>query len=564
MDPITLWFILLSFVISIYVNFIRSYWTRKGIPTPSAFDIRRYSLPLHLHDTEIYKTYGTIVGLYEGLRPTLMIGDPKLIKDILVKDFHNFPNHRAFNFGHTANRLGFFFMRGSEERWGKMRNAIAPSFCTGKMRLLTPKINEAIGTLLANLRTGSTPDTPVDLRILYRAFSLDTIASTAFGISLDSHNDPDHPIVANAHKFFSKKPVTRFFFEIYLTFAKLKKMRPTDFESLNYFSKLTEKITREKRYLRKRKYSGGLINGKKLDFIQMFLDIIDNGQDPLIESIEEELSADEASNDEPRSEIDNVTVYGHDEKCVPKDSNNNGATNVHRKSFSLDELKAQGILFFLAGFDTTATLLSNISYLLACNPQAQEMLIMEIDTWDSEYELNFDTVNSFKYLDAVIWETLRLYPPVSRVERECVADYKLGSTGICIPAGMTVSIPVYAIHRDPKYFPEPDKFQPERFLRNSADESPVKHPYSFLPFGGGPRNCLGMRLAIIEAKMTIASILKRYRFRIKPGTDVQYYSDQSLIAPKEMPLCMDARDDAVLPKKRINNRTKRLVRQFTW
>lgn len=380
-----------------------------------------------------------------------MIGDPKLIRDILVKDFNNFPNHRAFNFGHTANRLGFFFMRGSEERWEKLRAVISPSFTTGKMRILTPKVNECIANLLANLRMEVKQKREVDLLKIYRAFSLDTIASTAFGVKLDSLNEPEHPIVSNARKFFSRKPVTRLFFEIYLTFARIKKMRPTDFESLTYFSKLTEKITREKRHQRKRKYSGGLINGKKLDFIQMFLDIIDNGEESFPDSIEEELT-EENSEEEPRSELDNVAIYGHEEQVSSMNDMNNNNGSGPRPSVSLDELKAQGILFFLAGFDTTATLLSNLSYLLAANPPAQERLLQEIDTWNTKFELNYDTVNGFKYLDAVVWETLRLYPPVSRVERECVADYKLARTGIYVPAGMTVSIPVYAIHRDPKNF----------------------------------------------------------------------------------------------------------------
>ena len=501
------------------MNIVRSYWSRKGISTPSLFDIRRFAQPVHLHDQDIYQKYGNIVGLYEFLRPTLMIGDPVLIKDILVRDFHNFPNHRALNFGHTTNRLGLFFMRGTEERWEKLRTAIAPSFTARKMRVLTIKVNECISTLLANLSKRAKSGKVIDLRVCYRAFSLDAIASTAFGIQLDSLNEADHPIVSNAHKFFSKKPMTRFLFEVYLMIAKFKQMRPTDFESLKYFTKLTERITREKRYQRKRKYSGGLINGKKLDFIQMFLDVLDHGQDPIPDSIEEELFEENEAEPSERVEMDSLRLYGHEEKPKPKhsskDVNNNGNGHAPRKSsVSLDELKTQGILFFLAGFDTTATLLSNLSYLLASNQQAQEMLINEIDTWDSEYELNYDVVNSFKYLDACVWETLRLFPPVSRVERVCASDYQLRGTNITVPAGMTVSVPVYAVHRDPKNFDEPDKFKPERFLQTEgSSESPLKHPYCFLPFGGGPRNCLGMRLVVLEAKMCIVKILKRYRFR---------------------------------------------------
>lgn len=464
---------------SSYVNFIRSYWSRRGIPTPSALDVTRFTLPLHLHDQVIYKSYGTIVGLYEGLRPTLMIGDPSLVKDILAKDFINFPNHRAFNFGHTASRLGFFFMKGSEQRWQKLRSMISPSFTTGKMRILTPKINECISHLLSNMTRFAGSRKTIDVVKFYNAFSLDVVAATAFGINLDSFNQPDDPIVMNAKKFFSRKPATRLFFDIYLTFSWIKSLRPSDFESLNFFSKLTEKITREKRTHRKRKYSGGMINGKNLDFIQMFLDIIDFGVDPFPDSIEEEQSDEDET--KLRAGLDNVTLYGHEgSQSVPTYNNNR-----RRKSVSLDELKAQGILFFMAGYAGTATLLSNVSYLLATHPQVQEKLINEIDSWDHSTELNYDMVSTFKYLDAVIWETLRLHPPVARVERESVSDYKLAGTGITVPAGMTVSIPVYAIHRDPKNFEEPDSFIPERFLPNEDGECPLKDSWSFLPFGGG-------------------------------------------------------------------------------
>lgn len=409
-----------------------------------------------------------------------MIGDPGLVRDVLAKDFVNFPNHRAFNFGHTASRLGFFFMKGSEQRWQKLRSMISPSFTTGKMRVLTPKINDCVAHLLKNMGKLSEMRKTIDVVKFYNAFSLDVVAATAFGIELDSYNDPDDPIVMNAKKFFSRKPATRLFFDIYLTFSWIKSLRPSDFESLNFFSKLTEKITREKRTNRRRKYSGGMINGKNLDFIQMFLDIIDFGVEPFPDSIEEEQS-DEDEETKLRAGLDNITLYGHD----VINPTSNVYNNKRRKSVSLDELKAQGILFFMAGYAGTATLLSNLSYLLATHPQVQEKLINEIDSWDHQTELNYDIVSTFKYLDAVIWETLRLHPPIARVERESVSDYKLAGTGITVPAGMTVSIPVYAIHRDPNNFEEPDCFIPERFLPNETGECPLRDSWSFLPFGGG-------------------------------------------------------------------------------
>jgi hypothetical protein len=155
------------------------------------------------------------------------------------------------------------------------------------MRSRTNKINECIADLLNNLARIDVRHA-VDMMDYYRAFSLDVVANTAFGIRVDSLREPNHPLVANAKKFFGQKPVTRLIFEFYLTFSRLKQIRPSDFESFNYFARLTERLTREKRYLAKRKSSSGLIGSKSIDFIQMFLNLIDNKDEGIQESIEEE------------------------------------------------------------------------------------------------------------------------------------------------------------------------------------------------------------------------------------------------------------------------------------
>ncbi|GBM43396.1 Cytochrome P450 6j1 [Araneus ventricosus] len=97
---------------------------------------------------------------------------------------------------------------------------------------------------------------------------------------------------------------------------------------------------------------------------------------------------------------------------------------------------------------------------------------------------------------------------VPLTERLAVSEYKLGETGITIPKGMIISIPVYAMHKDSKFFPDPEKFDPDRFIQK---EKSKREQYTYLPFGAGPRNCIGMRFALVEIKVCLAYILANYK-----------------------------------------------------
>ena len=172
---------------------------------------------------------------------------------------------------------------------------------------------------------------------------------------------------------------------------------------------------------------------------------------------------------------------------------------------------------FIAGYET----LSNMAYImtnqLALNQNVQDKLREEIkegvkrNPESSLYDLSHD----IEYLDCVINESLRLNPPLAQVNRECVNDYKFND--IYIPAGLQVIIPVYFLHRDPDVWPNPEKFDPERFRSPAKD---CRHPYQFLPFGLGPRSCIGMRFALMEIKIALVKFLMKYKFVRSPETQV--------------------------------------------
>lgn len=211
------------------------------------------------------------------------------------------------------------------------------------------------------------------------------------------------------------------------------------------------------------------------------------------------------------------------------------SANISSKSLTEEEIMAQGWVFFIAGYETTATTLTFCSYELALHPEVQDRLYEEVQSAvDSDGEISYETLSKLPFLDAVLSETLRMYPPVIRLERRAIiGNYKLGDTGLVLKKDQEVEIPVYAIHHSEQFYENPDKFIPERFLPENRAKI---QPYTYLPFGAGPRNCIGMRFALMEAKLGIAQIVRRFRFFRTPETAVplEFRPFFRLTSPKEV------------------------------
>ena len=183
-----------------------------------------------------------------------------------------------------------------------------------------------------------------------------------------------------------------------------------------------------------------------------------------------------------------------------------------------EEIIAQAIVFLLAGYETSSNTLSFTLYYLALNQDVQEKLRAEIKEAvesNSKRKPLYELAQNMEYLDCVIKESQRLYPPGAFPTRQCAEDYDLN--GIHIPAGTEVVIPIYALHHDPDAWQDPEKFDPERFRGPAKD---AIHPFQFLPFGAGPRNCIGMRFALMEIKVALARILIKFKFVASPETQV--------------------------------------------
>ncbi|CAG0916102.1 unnamed protein product [Notodromas monacha] len=177
---------------------------------------------------------------------------------------------------------------------------------------------------------------------------------------------------------------------------------------------------------------------------------------------------------------------------------------------SEEEVIANAWVFLLGGFDTVAQALAFTLFLLAANPECQDKVHQEIlsDIQDPS-KPDFETVLKLPYLDKVLKESLRLYPPVNlNVSRRCEKNFQLRN-GAHIPAGATVHLPLFQLHRNEEYWREPEKFLPERF---KPEEEKARTKMCYIPFGAGPRYCIGKDFAIFETKMALVRILHSFRF----------------------------------------------------
>ncbi|VVC89620.1 unnamed protein product [Leptidea sinapis] len=156
-----------------------------------------------------------------------------------------------------------------------------------------------------------------------------------------------------------------------------------------------------------------------------------------------------------------------------------------------DTIYAQSLLFLIASYETSSTLLSFAIHTLAVQPEIQEKLRKHIVEVSAGKEMSYELLSQLYYLEAFLLETLRLYPPIGRIDRVATKPYTLPDTSIKIDVGDIVAIPVYGIHMDPDYYPEPGAFKPERFIKNGKVQRPSQ---LFLAFGAGPRNCIGVFL----------------------------------------------------------------------
>ncbi|XP_063976066.1 cytochrome P450 4c3 isoform X3 [Diachasmimorpha longicaudata] len=177
---------------------------------------------------------------------------------------------------------------------------------------------------------------------------------------------------------------------------------------------------------------------------------------------------------------------------------------------SNEDIREEVDTFMFEGHDTTSSAVCWTLYLLGCHPEYQERVIDELEQVFAEGDYHrrptLNDLKSMKYLERCIKEALRLYPSVPLLARRIAEDVQIGK--YTVPEGTTAMVIVPMLHRDPEVFPHPEKFDPDRFLAENANG---RHPYAFIPFSAGPRNCIGQKFALLEEKVVISGVLRKFR-----------------------------------------------------
>ncbi|XP_024892181.1 cytochrome P450 9e2-like, partial [Temnothorax curvispinosus] len=386
-------------------------------------------------------------GLYDFITPTFVIRDPDLISTIAIKKFDNFCDHNNF-LNETLEPMvskSLFDLKG--DHWREMRKLLSPSFTSSKMKMMFGLISQCAENFVDFVitKSGNTGET-YDMKDILGRYANDAVATCAFGINVDSFKHPNNEFYLLAKKAmtFDNWMAFKFFLhKNFPTLAKLLNLKMFGLKIENFFKDIvssTVKVRDEKGIVRP-------------DMIQLMMETRNKDSGP---------------------------------------------------EFDIDEMTAQAFVFFLAGFDSLSTAMCFVTNEVGVNPDIQSKLREEIDdvVRQTNGKPTYEAINRMKYLDAVINETLRLYPPGTFIDRKCVKETELPpatSDGepVMIKPGDNIWFPAYSLHRDPKYYPQPDKFDPERFLNNEVDN------LVYMPFGIGPRICIGNRFALMETKIML-------------------------------------------------------------
>ncbi|XP_053611743.1 cytochrome P450 6a2-like isoform X2 [Plodia interpunctella] len=357
------------------------------------------------------------------------------------------------------------YLRGTE--WKKLRAKISPIFSPNKLRGMYPLIENTADDFvlkIKNLLREVKNDGLVQCEELAGGYTADAIVPCAFGVKSHVMHNGNDPFAMALHAFYELSPsnvLQRTMLHFWPKFALFFRMRNIPKKTQDFFYDVVTNV------LRSRERGDQERRG---DFIDMMM-------------------------------------------ALRQDDNNNKAADKDDTQITDMIISANAFIIFLGGFETTSSTLAFMLLELAANPRVQDAMRHEVLELlrKTEGHITYDHLQELSYMDMVINETLRLYPPFATIQRQCTKEYTIPGTKVVVEEGTIIMFPTLAIQRDEQYFENAQSFVPSRWQHAAPP------PGVFMPFGDGPRYCLGKRFAILQMKCCLVRLLSNFSFSPAPN-----------------------------------------------
>ncbi|KAL5771444.1 hypothetical protein ACOSP7_015598 [Xanthoceras sorbifolium] len=471
------------------------YWGVRKVPGPPIIPLLGHIPLMAKYGPDVFsilaKKYGPIFRFHMGRQPIIFIADPELCREVGIKKFKDIPN-RSIPSPIAASPLhqkGLFFTR--DARWSTMRNTVLSMYQPSHLASLVPTMQSFIESATQNLDSSEEED--ITFSDLSLRMATDVIGQAAFGVNFglskprsitDTSNSVDNQNNGNEVSDFINQ-------HIYST-TQLK---------MDLSGSLSIIL--------------GLLVPMLQEPFRQILKRIPGTMDWKVDRNNKKLSG----------QLDEIVLKRTKErKFDSKDflslilKSKESETVVSKNVFTQDYISATAYEHLLAGSATTAFTLSSVVYLVSQHPEVEKKLLAEIDGFGPHDQMPtaLDLQHKFPYIDQVIKESMRFYFVSPLIARETSKEVEIG--GYLLPKGTWVWLAPGVSAKDPSHFPEPDKFKPERFDPN-CDEEKRRHPYALIPFGIGPRACIGQKFSLQEIKLSLIHLYRKYVFRHSPNME---------------------------------------------
>eukprot|EP01024_Parvocaulis_polyphysoides_P030913 TRINITY_DN2806_c0_g1_i1.p1 TRINITY_DN2806_c0_g1~~TRINITY_DN2806_c0_g1_i1.p1 ORF type:complete len:538 (+),score=65.37 TRINITY_DN2806_c0_g1_i1:98-1711(+) len=470
----------------------------------SLFDFRKKGFLMNQ-----VKKYGTITQVFLGGRPHVLIGSPEITKTVL-KSFLDRDTLGGMTTG-PKERIEFekaIISFATGEFAMRLRNSWMPAFHPSSLKkyeeIMVKHVKQLVLVVEQKMKQGEV----IDINQLLKLLTLDVAGSTAFGINfdllkgeIDADNSQNNEHDENTNKGLDPEMVQQMVQALIITFTfgqddgtkpkkKIKRwVIPTPWFLFNLLIPELEDVWRFCQCI--------LPSQRKVRMLESF-DVGRAIGEKLVKNARQRLS--QKQDDQTQNRGVNPGCF-LDAMIMSQDAEDPG-----RLAKLADfEIAAQAWSFIVAATETTSSALSFIIYLISSNPQAEQKLLQEID---SIPEFDLEKIKNLKFLDCIIKESNRMYPPMPFITRKNDANRMIDK--FLVPKNAIFLVSNFAMHYDPKYWERPEDFYPERFLSDS--EFPA-----YFPFGGGSRMCLGQQFAYQQIKIALFMLYKKFTFRLTPG-----------------------------------------------